>query len=168
MSKPVLMIHHITEEMFSLPLEDYVLTFDDGTIDHYDYHKRFNQIKTQKIYFISSNKIGEKNYMSLNQIKELLLDENTTIGGHSHDHTRLDNMSLVECVKHIENDTKLMINWFIKNLAFKPTTFCYPFNNDLNRVYTAILKKHGIIKFYGSERIPIEKLLRSQNQTENL
>lgn len=168
MSKPVLMIHHITEEMFSLPLEDYVLTFDDGTIDHYVYYERFNQIKTQKIYFISSNKIGLVDYMSLEHIHELLLDENTTIGGHSHDHIQLQGMSLVECVKHIETDTQLMISWFIQNLGFKPTKFCYPFNNDLNRVYTSILKKHGINECYGSERIPIEKILHNQIQPENL
>lgn len=151
-----------------MPLENYILTFDDGTKDHYDYYKGFAQFDTQKIYFISSNLVGLENYMTIDEIKELMLDESVSIGGHSHEHIKLDNMSLLESVKHIEKDTQLMFNWFNKNLGFKPTKFCYPFNNDLNKVYTAMMKRQGITDFYGCERIPIEKLLRIQSQTENL
>ena len=168
MIKPVLMIHQITEAMFKLPLEDYTLTFDDGTIDHYEYYSFFNNLNTEKIYFIATNNIGKEGYMSISHIKEMLTCPLTSFGGHSHIHKRLDGLSLFESTTHINHDTSNMINWFVDNLGFKPTKFCYPFNNDLKGIYTGMLKKHGITEFYGSERIPIEKLLHTENQIENL
>lgn len=161
MIKPVLMIHQITEAMLELPLDSYILTFDDGTIDHYTYYSFFKNLNTEKIYFISTNNIGKDGYMSLSHIKEMLECPLTSFGGHSHIHKNLIGLSLLESTKHIDNDTKDMLNWFNNNLGFSPTKFCYPFNNDLKGIYTGMLKKHGINEFYGSERIPIETLLQN-------
>jgi hypothetical protein len=52
--KEILMIHEIREEMFDLPLESYLLTFDDGLYSQYYYWPKIKKLKTQKIFFISS------------------------------------------------------------------------------------------------------------------
>ena len=182
--KKVLMIHEVTEKLFNLPLENYILTFDDGLYSQYYHFKHFESIDTEKIFFVSSNIICDGNqsnnfltcseshkkaflgnkedYMTLEQVKELMSKPNVSIGGHSHDHKNLTNfVSLYEKITYIENDTKSMIEWFKINLNLKPTKFCFPYNNDYNGLYKSLLKKYGFTDFYGSERTPIETLLHT-------
>jgi Polysaccharide deacetylase len=152
--KPVLMIHEIRESLFDLPLKDYVLTFDDGLYNQYENFHRFKDIDTTKIFFISSGKIGQDGYMTLAQVKELMSYKDVYIGGHSHNHLHPSQFDkLIEKIEHIRIDTKTMLDWFESNLGFIPTKFCYPFNEDYDAVYTAILKKIGFTEFYGRERI---------------
>ncbi len=190
-SKPALMIHQISEEMFSLPLENYVLTFDDGLYSHYHFFDRFKTIPTEKIYFIStafitdgvkstafpnSVKAQEKairgnceDFLTLAQIKEMMQDPLVTIGGHGHKHVHLDSFrTLYETVNSVYEDIPAMLEWFKQNLGFVPTKFCYPYNNNVNGVYTSMLKRFGLTEFYGDERIPIETLLRNQVQPASL
>jgi peptidoglycan/xylan/chitin deacetylase (PgdA/CDA1 family) len=157
-----LMIHNIVEDMFNLPLEDYRLTFDDGTADHYEYYPRFKNINTTKIYFVISSYIGKTGYLNINEIKELMKDPQVVIGGHSYSHTKLESIdNFVDKVTHIQKDTELMIEWFQDVLGFNPTTFCFPYNNDLKGIYTSLVKNKGITEFFGHERIPIETLLHT-------
>lgn len=182
MKKPVLMIHEITEEMTNLQLEDYQFTFDDGLYSQYHYRKFFQQFKTMKTYFISTNIIcnGEQSnnflpchlaheqafrgdrsqYMTLEQIRDLMNDPYTTIGGHSHFHKNLNLFSsLKEKVDHIKKDTELMLEWFQSNLNYTPAQFCFPYNDDLGGMYKGILEGYGFLTFHGRERTPIEMLL---------
>lgn len=110
------MIHDIREEYFSLRLDQYVLTFDDGLFSQYYYFPMFKRFQSERIYFITtafikSGKIrplfnGEhlrplksKEYMYAASIKgefghfvtteELQLlstRENVKIGAHGHSH----------------------------------------------------------------------------------
>lgn len=180
------MIHEITEEMFSLPLENYILTFDDGLYSHYYYLDRFKQIPTEKIYFISTAFVNNgfqsaefptsiqahikaksgncEDFISLSQLEEMMMTPMVSIGGHGHNHISLESMrSLNEMVASISHDTNEMMQWFGKNLNIAPSKFCFPYNNDVNGLYKAMLNKmFGFTEFYGSERIPIETLLQTQ------
>jgi hypothetical protein len=170
--------------MFDLPLEDYIITFDDGLYSQYFYRDKFLSLNTPKIYFISSGIICNgyqskefpscatahkkafdgiyEDYMTINQIEELMSDPNVTIGGHSHSHTNLNLIpDLFGRISHIETDTKQMINWFKDSLNFVPSAFCFPYNNDLNNMYKGLLKKYGFTEYYGNERISVETLLRT-------
>ena len=180
--KPILMIHQIREEMFDLPLENYILTFDDGLYSHYYYYPKFAKIPTEKIYFISSGMISNgpqslsfppsdkaqekafagnfEDFMNVWQLKELMKDPLVSIGAHGHSHKNLNDFaSLFDKVNHIEKDTLEMLGWFKENLGFTPTKFCFPYNNDLNDLYPGLLKKRGFTNFYGKERIAIESLM---------
>ena len=175
------MIHEVAESMFSLPLENYTLTFDDGLYTQYKFFDRLQNINTEKIFFISSNIIctgkqstefitcrdahnkvaafgNRENYMTLEQINELLRDPLTSIGGHSHDHVNLADLTLSTKITQIKIDTTRMMHWFKENLGLVPTKFCYPFNYDCNGIYTAILKQHGFTEFYDSTRIDVQTL----------
>lgn len=155
--------------------EDYLLTFDDGLFTQYQYGRN---LPNQKIFFISSGIVCDgkqsaefikcsdahkkafsgnfENYMTIDQIKEL----DGEIGGHSHSHTRLDNFSsLRERVDHMKKDTEAMLEWFEKNLNMTPTSFCFPYNDDGQGMYKAVLKKYGFVNFYGSERINVDEVV---------
>jgi peptidoglycan/xylan/chitin deacetylase (PgdA/CDA1 family) len=162
MNKPVLMIHNITSDIFNLPLADYILTFDDGTRDHYTHFKEFKKIDTRKIYFIIADRVGTEGYLTVDEIKDMMKDPQVTIGAHSYNHTNLESLpKLFDQVFHIQKDTELMIDWFNTNLEYCPTVFCFPYNNDLRGMYGGLVKKYGFTELYGHERIPVETLLHT-------
>ena len=101
--------------------------------------------------------------MTLAQIKELMQDPLVNIGGHSHSHNRLSAYDkLIEKIQHIKNDTELMLEWFETNLNFRPTKFCFPYNEDYQGIYQSLLKTYGFKEFYGSERMSVEYLMKAQ------
>ena len=173
MKEKILMIHEMHEGM-EIP-KDCVLTFDDGLFTQYQHSRH---LPNTKIYFISSGIVCNQpqshefikcsdahkkafsgnfeNYMTLEQIKEL----DGEIGGHSHSHINLSKFpTLVEKVEHIKKDTELMLEWFEKNLDRRPTSFCFPYNDDVRGLYKAILTTYGFTDFYGRERISIDEIL---------
>ena len=60
MTKPVLMIHEFSEFMLSLPLEDYILTFDDGLYTQYIHFDKIRELNTDKIFFISTGIVAHE------------------------------------------------------------------------------------------------------------
>lgn len=179
MQKQVLMIHEICDNFFNKKdLENYILTFDDGLYNHFLHFDKLKKIKTEKIFFISTNIICEgtqseefldcktchekafsgnkENYMNLEQIKMLKNEEGFFIGAHSHFHKNLKLFSsLNDKISHIKNDTELMLNWFESNLNFRPSKFCFPYNDDLDGIYKILLKKYGFTDFFGKERLSV-------------
>ena len=176
------MIHEFREEFLNLPLENYILTFDDGLYSQYHFWSEIEKIPTKKIFFISSNIVcdteqslefpvcrdahqkafsgNKEDYMNLQQIKHLLDYDDVEIGGHSHEHKRLNNFtSLFDKVEHIKQDTEKMMKWFQQNLNHTPRSFCFPYNENLDGMYNALLKKYGFTDFYGKERTAIESIL---------
>lgn len=188
-NKPVLMIHEMRHQFFTLPLENYTLTFDDGLYSQYYYWPQLREIPTEKIFFISSGivcgnerqSLGFPNsrvahqkafdgifedYMTVEQIRELMADPLTSVGGHGHNHTHLSKIKQkTGKIQYLLKDTDQMIQWFEQNLGSAPTKFCFPYNDDLDGMYQAVLRQRGIKEFYGRERIPIEKLQQSSNQS---
>lgn len=180
--KPVLMIHEFKEEMLALPLENYTLTFDDGLYSQYYYFDKLRHLNTDMIFFISTNIIcntvqsaefppchiahekaftgNTEDYMTLEQIRELARYPNVRIGGHSHYHKNVGKMcKLFDRVRHIDEDTALMLEWFKTNLDLRPKDYCFPYNEDLDGTYQIFLTKYKFENFYGRERIAIEALL---------
>ena len=175
--KPVLMIHEFKEDFLNLPLEDYILTFDDGLFTQYNFFKEIKKIKTKKYFFISSGIICPEdvnqndeyiscakahrkaflgdftNYMKWSQIKEINNTENCYIGCHSHFHMR----KTAGCVECIILDNQKMFSEFNKNLKYMPDSFCFPYNYD-TPLYKEILYKKGFINFFGKDRINIFNL----------
>jgi hypothetical protein len=190
--KPVLMIHEMSESILALPLKNYVLTFDDALYSQYYYWPQLRDIPTQKYFFVSSDILclnGVQNqefpsctaahakaatgnyedYMTLSQLKELAQDPRVTIGGHGHVHKDLrKTQGLQNRITFMLEDTERMLNWFDTNLQFRPTAFCYPYNNDVDQLYTAVLQRAGFKQFFGRERTPVEMLLQNTHLFECL
>ena len=166
-----LMIHEMNKDTI---IPEGLCTFDDGLYSQYKYGK---DLPNDKIYFISTNIIcnsiqseefitcsnahiksfngNNEDYMTIDQIKELI-DMGIEIGGHSHYHKDVSKMpKLIDKVKHIKEDTELMMEWFKKELDYIPTSFCFPYNEELNGLYAGLLKPYGFTKFYGLNRVDI-------------
>jgi peptidoglycan/xylan/chitin deacetylase (PgdA/CDA1 family) len=188
-NKPVLMIHEFKESFLDLPLENYILTFDDGLYSQFQYINELQKIPTQKIFFISTGivcpedqnqstthitcseahkkafKGNFEDYMTWNQIRHLHSLPDCTIGAHSNSHTRLNTFaSLSDKVSYITSDTKEMISIFKSKLSYQPTSFCFPYNENIDNIYNGLLKKSSFTDFYGYERLNIDEILEKMPQ----
>lgn len=180
--KPVLMIHAMSEDMFSLPLHEYTLTFDDGLYSQWKYFDRLAEIDTDKLFFVSTAFICHEkqttdvvpssvahtkarqgnfeDFMTVDQIRQITETPRCFIGGHGHLHLRLAELPrFVDRIKAADDDLAQMLDEMQKLVGNVPTSFCFPYNYDIGGMYQALLKRRGIVEWYGRERTPIETLL---------
>ena len=155
MTKPILMIHREEDWMFDLPLEKFILTFDDGYRDHWDTFDRFLQIPTKKIYFVTGGWIGQDDFLSSDHIHEMMRHSDVEIGAHGFRHHRIARSDLDQMTDIMESEAADTVEWFQRTIGAVPTKFCYPFNDCVHGLYTQILRQHGFREFYGPERIDI-------------
>lgn len=99
-----------------------VLTFDDGYDDNYNYAwpilKKYNVSGT---FFIISKKIGETEYMSESQVRELS-QAGGEIGSHSVSHPDLSKLSKSKVQAEVEKSKEDLETL----TGRKVTSFCYP------------------------------------------
>lgn len=175
-----LMIHEVDDWMLELDLSDYdVLTFDDGLFSQYNNYKHFLKFSKPMYFFISTDIVCpedvEQNrevvpcseahrryreqgcledYMKWSQIQELNTITNCFIGGHGHTHQRLKGKPMVTTYIITKNECRDMCNKFSEhNITID--SFCFPYNEDIIG-YRPYLKREGVDKFFGNERISIE------------
>ena len=175
--KPTLMIHEFQEKYLDLPLEKYMLTFDDGLYSQYKYINELFKINTTKIFFISSDIVCPENqeqddslvscidahnsaftglykdYMKWSQIRQIDKDENCVVGCHSHSHI----YNIISDINTMLRDTRTMTQVFNQKLGYIPQHFCFPYNIE-SHMYRCILHSYGFKHFYGSDRIDIDDL----------
>lgn len=182
--KSTLMIHEFKEDYLDLPLEQYVLTFDDGLYSQFLYLEELIKLNTELIFSIPTGLIQEEsldqdpnfiscvdalrrartkdfsNYMKWSQVQKIFNSKNCIISAHSHSHIDLRTIEgLYNKIEHINTDTIWMLTRFKWYLNYVPNIFCFPFNYDYS-FYMNILKGNfGFTKFLGNDRIPIESLL---------
>ena len=180
--KPVLMIHDMREEFLSLPLENYTLTFDDGLYSQWHFLPQLERINTDKVFFISTGFIcdGEQShvfpnsqlahdkgragqledFMTIDQIKQIIKTPNCFVGGHGHQHVRLNELTRrTDQIKIINSYTRTMLAEFANKVGITPDRFCFPYNEELNGLYAGILRTFGFTEFYGRGRIAVESLV---------
>lgn len=181
------MIHDMREEFFDLPLSDYVLTFDDGLFSQWFYFDKLKNIDTDKYFFISTKFISSGNqslnfpcsieahnkaragnyedFMTVEQIQQIHNTPRCHIGGHGHAHVRLRELSrLTDKIRCIADDTKQMMHTFDSLLGITPTSFCFPYNDSIDGMYPAIVRRFGINTFFGRERISVESLINDRQR----
>src|SRR6266481_2681222 len=104
------------------PERSYVLSFDDGTQDHYDFVlpvlARYNQ---QAIFFVPTSKLDRSGYLQTRTLKKMS-EAGHVIGSHSHEHRRLDGM--------VEEDIRVQLqlsqNIIRQITGERPTLFAPP------------------------------------------
>ena len=100
-----------------------LLTIDDGFQSFYETCMAiFKKNKIPFILFVSTEPMGNRGYMTWDQLKEMEKDEFAVIGHHSHSHEYLIEKSNQEFINDIEQANKI----FKKNLGYIPTLFSYP------------------------------------------
>tara|TARA_B100001057_G_scaffold128391_1_gene127479 strand:- start:692 stop:1747 length:1056 start_codon:yes stop_codon:yes gene_type:complete len=101
-----------------------LLTVDDGFLSFYE--NAWPLLKKNKIpfiLFISTKPVGNKGYMTWEQIKEIGKSEFGVIGHHSHSHDYLIDKTENEFLNDMETSDLI----FEKKLGYVPTLFSYPF-----------------------------------------
>ena len=101
-----------------------LLTIDDAFSSFY--LNAWPVLKKNKIpfvLFVSTKEVGNFNYMSWDQIREIAKEEFVHIGNHSHSHEYLIDMNKADIIKDINSS----ITIFKKEIGYNSRFFSYPF-----------------------------------------
>ena len=94
----------------TLPDKPIVLTFDDGYADNYSTMLPILEAhKMTAVVYVITNEVGKKNYMSLEQLKDMQR-RGIEIGSHTADHLALTKMTPDEQLYQIR-DSKRFLEW---------------------------------------------------------
>tara|TARA_B100000674_G_scaffold76531_1_gene53235 strand:+ start:1017 stop:2087 length:1071 start_codon:yes stop_codon:yes gene_type:complete len=131
-----------------------LLTVDDAFISFYENAWPFlKENKIPFILFVSTEPVGNKGYMTWEQIKELDKNDFAIIGHHSHSHDYLIDKSEEEFINDIEKADKI----FQDKLGYVPSLFSYPFGEYSKFMKTYISNKFSIAFGQHSGIIDINK-----------
>ncbi len=111
-----------------------LLTVDDAFLSFYNIAWPFlKKNKIPFILFVSTEPVGNKGYMTWNQIKEIEKEDFVTIGHHSHSHEYLIEKNNKIFIEDIEQANKI----FKKKIGYIPKLFSYPFGE-----YSEFMRKY--------------------------
>ncbi len=114
------------QKNFNIPKKQkkILLTIDDAFLSFYDFAWPYlKENKIPFILFVSTEPVGNKGYMTWDQIKEVEKEDFTAIGHHSHSHEYL----IEESNKNFINDIEKANSIFNKRIGYVPKLFSYPF-----------------------------------------
>jgi peptidoglycan/xylan/chitin deacetylase (PgdA/CDA1 family) len=114
------------EKNFSIPKKQkkILITIDDAFQSFYEVAWPFlKENKIPFILFVSTEPVGNKGYMTWDQIKEVEKESFAIIGHHSHSHDYLIDVSNEDFIKDIEIANKI----FTEKIGYIPSLFSYPF-----------------------------------------
>ena len=101
-----------------------LITIDDAFSSFYENAWPFlKENRIPFILFVSTEPVGNKGYMTWDQIREIEQESYGYIGHHSHTHDYLIEKSEEDFIKDIEMASKI----FLKELGYVPNLFSYPF-----------------------------------------
>ena len=114
------------EKQFNIPKskKKILITIDDAFESFYT--EAWPYLKKNKIpfiLFVSTEPVGNRGYMTWEQIKEVESNDFAYIGHHSHTHEYLIDVSNEEFILDIKTSNKI----FLKELGYIPSLFSYPF-----------------------------------------
>ena len=124
------------QKNFSFPKKQkkILLTIDDGFQSFYENAWPFlKENKIPFILFVSTEPVGNRGYMTWDQIKEIEKEDFVMIGHHSHSHEYLVEKSDQEFIIDIEKANMI----FKKKIGYIPTLFSYPFGE-----YTEFMRNY--------------------------
>ncbi len=111
---------------FNIPKKkkEILITIDDAFASFYlEAWPYLKKNKIPFILFVSTKTVGNKGYMTWDQIREIDKEEFAFIGHHSHSHEYLVDMSNLEFILDIKKADEI----FFKELKYVPKLFSYPF-----------------------------------------
>ena len=114
------------EKNFNIPKKEkkILITIDDAFQSFYEVAWPFlKENKIPFVLFVSTEPVGNKGYMTWDQIREIENESFAVIGHHSHSHEYLIDVSDQEFINDIEIANKI----FNKKIGYIPSLFSYPF-----------------------------------------
>jgi peptidoglycan/xylan/chitin deacetylase (PgdA/CDA1 family) len=129
-------IYSATQLVHSIPKSGFIITFDDGATDNFDFAApQLIERKMPFTIFVIGKKLknSSKNYMCKAMLRELSHNPLVTIGSHSFSHVRLDRCSSKELQYEICDSKSYIEDIIGKEISL----FSYPFG-----AYNKLVKSH--------------------------
>ena len=144
-----------------------LLTIDDAFQSFYDVAWPYlKENKIPFILFVSTEPIGNKGYMTWEQVKEVERKNFTTIGHHSHSHGYLIESSNQDFIKDIEKANLI----FKEKIGYLPKLFSYPFGeysefmrNYVSNNFTYAFGQHSGVIDLNKEKFQLPRFPINEN-----
>lgn len=116
------------------------LTFDDGYEDFYtDVYPLLKKYHMRSTLYVVNNRVNTPDYVTLDQLKEMIKSGLVEIGGHTLDHKNLQFASHEEATEQIVESKKRLE----KDLGITLESFAYPYGGFQAKVTEQIVKDAG-------------------------
>jgi poly-beta-1,6-N-acetyl-D-glucosamine N-deacetylase len=144
-----------------------LLTIDDAFQSFYDVAWPYlKENKIPFILFVSTEPVGNKGYMTWDQVKEVEKENFTIIGHHSHSHEYLIEKSDKDFIKDIEKANSI----FSKKIGYIPELFSYPFGeysefmrNYISNNFTHAFGQHSGVIDVNKEKFQLPRFPINEN-----
>ena len=160
------------EKNFSIPKKQkkILITIDDAFQSFYEVAWPFlKENKIPFILFVSTEPVGNKGYMTWDQIKEVEQESFAIIGHHSHSHDYLINVSNEDFIKDIETANKI----FTEKIGYIPSLFSYPFGEYsefmrqyISKNFTYAFGQHSGVIDVNKEKFQLPRFPINENYGE--
>jgi peptidoglycan/xylan/chitin deacetylase (PgdA/CDA1 family) len=160
------------EKNFNIPKKQkkILITIDDAFQSFYEVAWPFlKENKIPFILFVSTEPVGNKGYMTWDQIKEVEQESFAIIGHHSHSHDYLIDMSNEEFIKDIEIANKI----FTEKIGYIPSLFSYPFGEYsefmrqyISKNFTYAFGQHSGVIDVNKEKFQLPRFPINENYGE--
>jgi peptidoglycan/xylan/chitin deacetylase (PgdA/CDA1 family) len=160
------------EKNFNIPKKQkkILITIDDAFQSFYEIAWPFlKENKIPFILFVSTEPVGNKGYMTWDQIKELEQESFAIIGHHSHSHDYLIDVSNEDFIKDIE----IANNIFTEKIGYIPSLFSYPFGEYsefmrqyISKNFTYAFGQHSGVIDVNKEKFQLPRFPINENYGE--
>ena len=160
------------EKNFSIPKKQkkILITIDDAFQSFYEVAWPFlKENKIPFILFVSTEPVGNKGYMTWDQIKEVEQESFAIIGHHSHSHDYLIDVSNEDFIKDIETANKI----FNEKIGYIPSLFSYPFGEYsefmrqyISKNFTYAFGQHSGVIDVNKEKFQLPRFPINENYGE--
>jgi peptidoglycan/xylan/chitin deacetylase (PgdA/CDA1 family) len=160
------------EKNFNIPKKQkkILITIDDAFQSFYEVAWPFlKENKIPFILFVSTEPVGNKGYMTWDQIKEVEQESFAIIGHHSHSHDYLIDVSNEDFIKDIEIASKI----FTEKIGYIPSLFSYPFGEYsefmrqyISKNFTYAFGQHSGVIDVNKEKFQLPRFPINENYGE--
>ena len=160
------------EKNFNIPKKQkkILITIDDAFQSFYEVAWPFlKENKIPFILFVSTEPVGNKGYMTWDQIKEVEQESFAIIGHHSHSHDYLIDVSNEDFIKDIETANKI----FTEKVGYIPSLFSYPFGEYsefmreyISKNFTYAFGQHSGVIDVNKEKFQLPRFPINENYGE--
>ncbi len=160
------------EKNFNVPKKKkkILLTIDDAFSSFYKVAWPFlKKNKIPFILFVSTEPVGNKGYMTWNQIREIDNAKFAIVGHHSHSHEYLINESNQDFIDDIETANQI----FYEEIGYVPNLFSYPFGEYsefmrqyISKNFTYAFGQHSGVIDVNKEKFQLPRFPINENYGE--
>ena len=157
------------QENFSIPKKQkkILLTIDDAFQSFYDVAWPYlKENKIPFILFVSTEPVGNRGYMTWDQVKEIEKESFALIGHHSHSHEYLIEKSDQDFIKDIKKANLI----FNEKVGYVPKLFSYPFGeysefmrNYISNNFTYAFGQHSGVIDVNKEKFQLPRFPINEN-----